>query len=220
MHSIDRRTLHEPMHDEQLSCLNLTDRRRTAVRFLGQQSEMMIDDTCPQAGEMRSFWEGTTKCWTNEMRQDDTWEGNRHHSHIFPLFRSHLTRDTAAMFPFCRNPVVSTKHECRNLHLPSRMPRRKGDAWFWCCQKYTRECRGRRNKRGFGVAKMIQRVQHPRRLLRCHRISTTGSRRRDVVICRSDPERMAREREMRASCLEPSSTTRAKSRKPTSPHSR
>ena len=30
------------MHDEQLSCLNLTERWRTPVRFLGQQSEMMI----------------------------------------------------------------------------------------------------------------------------------------------------------------------------------
>ena len=80
MHSIDRRTLYESMHDEQLSCLNLTERRRTTVRFLGQQSEMMIDDTCPQAGQMRSLWKGTTKFRTNEMPQDDTWEANRHHS--------------------------------------------------------------------------------------------------------------------------------------------
>ena len=79
----------------------------------------MIDDTCPQAGEMRSLWKGTAKFWTNEMPQDDTWEANRHHSHIFPLFRSQLTRDTTAMFPLRQNPVVSTKHECRNPHLPA-----------------------------------------------------------------------------------------------------
>ena len=72
----------------------------------------MIDNSCPQASYMRSLWKGTTKFWTNEMPHDDTWEADRHHSHIFPLFRSHLTRDTAAMFPF-----RSTKHECRNPHL-------------------------------------------------------------------------------------------------------
>ena len=54
VHSVARRTLFDPMHDEQPFCHNLTERRRTTVRFLGQQSEMMIDDTWPQAGEMRS----------------------------------------------------------------------------------------------------------------------------------------------------------------------
>ena len=53
------------------------------------------------------------------MPQDDTLEANRHHTHRFPLFRSHLTRDTAAMFPLRQNPVVSTKHECRSPHLPA-----------------------------------------------------------------------------------------------------
>ena len=53
------------------------------------------------------------------MPQDDTWEPNRHHSHILPLFRSHLTRDTAAMFPLFQNPVASTEHESRNLRLPA-----------------------------------------------------------------------------------------------------
>ena len=30
-----------------------------------------------------------------------------------------LTRDTAAMFPLHQNPVASTEHECRSLHLPA-----------------------------------------------------------------------------------------------------
>ena len=53
------------------------------------------------------------------MPQDDTWEPNRHHSHILPLFRSHLTRDSAAMFPLFQNPVASTEHECRDHRLPA-----------------------------------------------------------------------------------------------------
>ena len=72
-----RRTLFDPLHDEQPSCHNLTERRRTTVRFLEQQREMMIDDTWPQAGEMRSLRKGTTEFWTNDMPQDDTWEANR-----------------------------------------------------------------------------------------------------------------------------------------------
>ena len=43
---------------------------------------------------------------------------NRHHSQILPFFRSHLTRDTAAMFLLLQNPVASTEHECRDPHLP------------------------------------------------------------------------------------------------------
>ena len=78
----------------------------------------MIDDTWPQASEMQSLWKGTTEFWINDMPQDDTWERNRHHSHILPLFRSHLTRDTTAMFPLLQNPVASTEHECREPHLP------------------------------------------------------------------------------------------------------
>ena len=141
VHSIARRTLFDPMHDEQPFCQNLTERRRTTVRFLGQHSEMMIDDTWPQAGEMRSLWKGTTEFWTDDMPQDDTWEANRHHSHILPLFRSHLTRDTAAMFPSLQNTVTSTEHECRDPHLPAvshtENAEEEGDAWFWCCQNYT-----------------------------------------------------------------------------------
>ena len=98
------------MHDEQPFCQDFTERRRTTVGFSGQQSEVTIDDTWPQAGEMRSIWKVVTEFWTNDMPQDDTWEANRHHSHILPLFRSHLTRDTAAMFPPPPNPVLSTTH--------------------------------------------------------------------------------------------------------------
>ena len=106
------------MHDEQPFCNNLTERRRTTVKILGQQSEMLIDDSWPQAGEMRSLWKGTTEFWTSDMPQDDTLEPNRHHSHILPLFRSHLTRDSAAMFPLFHNPVASNEHGCRDPHLP------------------------------------------------------------------------------------------------------
>ena len=35
VHSIARRTLFDPMHDEQPFCHNLTERRRATVRFLG-----------------------------------------------------------------------------------------------------------------------------------------------------------------------------------------
>ena len=118
VHNITRLTLFDPMHDEQTFCNNLTERKRTTVKFLGQQSEMLIDDMWPQAGEMRSLWKGTTEFWTNDMPQDDTWEPNRHHSHILPLFRSHLTRDSAAMFPLFQNPVASNEHGCRDSHLP------------------------------------------------------------------------------------------------------
>ena len=55
VHGIARRMLFDPVHDEQPFCQDLTERRRTAVKFLGQQSEMTIDDTWPQTGEMRSL---------------------------------------------------------------------------------------------------------------------------------------------------------------------
>ena len=129
------------MHDEQPFCRNLTERRRTTVGFLGQQSEKTIDDTWPQAGEMRSLWKGTTEFCANDMPQDDTWEPSRHHSSIFPLFCNHMTRNAVAMFPLPLNPVASTEHEMPRspffllCHTP-RMPRRKGDAWIWACQNY------------------------------------------------------------------------------------
>ena len=53
VHGIARRTLFDPKHDEQ------PERRRTTVRFLGQQCEMTID-TWPQVVEMRTLWKGTT----------------------------------------------------------------------------------------------------------------------------------------------------------------
>ena len=102
------------------------------------------DAAFPEGRRLRQGGEGTTEFWTNDMPQDDTWEPNRHHSHMLPLFRSHLTRDTAAMFPLFKNPVASTEHGCRDP--------------FACCVTH-RECRGRRKKRGFGVAKIIQCVQ-------------------------------------------------------------
>ena len=105
----------------------------------------------------------------------------RHHSQILPLFRSHLTRDTAAMFPLPQNTVTSTEHECRDPHLPTVSHTENAEEEGRCVV--------------LGLPKIIQRVQHPpRRLLRCHRISTTGSRRRDGAACWSDPGRMARER--------------------------
>ena len=137
VHGIARRTLFDPTHDEQPFCHNLTDRRRTSVKFLGQQSERMIDDTCPQTGGMRSLW---------KARQSlTTWEPNRRHGHILPLFRSHLTRDTAAMIPLFQNPIASTEHGVPGSPLV-------------CCITH-RECRGRWEKRGFGVAKISQCVQ-------------------------------------------------------------
>ena len=106
------------MHDEEPFCQDLTEHRRKTVRFLGQPSEMTIDDTWPQAGEMRSLWKGTTELCTNDMPQDDTWKPNRHHSSMSPLFRNHLTRNAVAMFPPPPNPVASIENGCRDSHLP------------------------------------------------------------------------------------------------------
>ena len=79
----------------------------TSLNAGGQQSNswsnrarLLIDDTWPQAGEMRSLWKGTTDFWTCDMPQDDTWEPNRHRSHILPLFRSDLTRENSSYVPF------------------------------------------------------------------------------------------------------------------------
>ena len=64
---------------------------------------------------------------------------------------------------------------CPLCHTP-RMPSGKGDAWFWGCQNYT-AC-----------------TAPTTMLLWCHRISTTGSRQRDVAACWSSLGRMTRER--------------------------
>ena len=77
VHGIARRTLFDRMHDEQPLCQDLTECRRTTVRFLGQQSEVTIDDTWQLVGEMRSLWKGTIEFWTNDMPQGGTWEPNR-----------------------------------------------------------------------------------------------------------------------------------------------
>ena len=91
--------------------------RRTAVRFLGQQSEVTVDDTWPQAGEARNLWKGITEFWTDDMLQDATWRPNRHHSNFIPLFRNHVTQDTAAMFPPPPSPVISVEHGYRDSRL-------------------------------------------------------------------------------------------------------
>ena len=136
VHGIARRTIFDTMLDEQPFCQDVTERRRTTVRFLRQQSEMTIDDTWPQAGEMRSLWKGTTELWTHDMPQDDTWKPNRHHSNILQLFRNHLTRNAVAMFPLPPNPVASTEHGCRDSHLPA-VP-------------HTEDAEEKRETRGFG----------------------------------------------------------------------
>ena len=98
---IARRTLFDPMHDEQPFCQDLTDFRKTTVKFLGQQREMTIHDTWPQTGEMRSLWKGTTAFGTRDMPQDDTWKPNRHH----------WTRNAVDMPPSLVNPVAQAEHE-------------------------------------------------------------------------------------------------------------
>ena len=117
VHGIARRTLFEPMHDEQPFCSNLTERRRTTVRFLGHRSEVTIDDTWPQAGEMRNLWKGITEFWTDDMSQDATWRPNRHHSNIIQLFRNHVTQNAVAMFPPPPSPVISIEHGYRDSRL-------------------------------------------------------------------------------------------------------
>ena len=68
-----KRTLFDPMHDDQPACLNLTERKRTAIDFQGREAR----------SEFR----------TRDMPQDDdTWKPNRHHSNITPLLRNHLIR--------------------------------------------------------------------------------------------------------------------------------
>ena len=76
VHGIARRTLFDPMHDEQPFCQYLTARRRTTVRFLGQQSEITIDDTSPQLGEMRSLLEKYYRIWDTNKICHRTTPGN------------------------------------------------------------------------------------------------------------------------------------------------
>ena len=103
----------------------------------GQQSEMKIDDTWPQKGEMRIFWNSTTEIWTKDLSKDDTWQPNEHTSQQHFFFAFYLTRNAVAMFPLILNLVASTEHECRGPICPlCHTPRRKGDAWFCGCQNY------------------------------------------------------------------------------------
>ena len=90
VHSIARRTLFDPLHDEQPFCHNLTERRRTTVRFLGQQNELLLvipghkQVRCEACGRARQSFGHP-----NDMPQD------------------------------VQNPVASTEHECRDSHLPA-----------------------------------------------------------------------------------------------------
>ena len=132
VHGIARRTLFDPMHDEQPFSSNLTERRRTTVKFLGQQSELLIDDTWPQAGEMRSLWKGTTEFWTSDMPHDDTWEPDRHTSSLSQSFDPRHS----SYIPFISRillPQLSMSAGiplCLLCYIP-RMPRKKEEAWFW-----------------------------------------------------------------------------------------
>ena len=40
-----------------------------------------------------------------------------------------------AMFPSFQNPINSNEYGCGDPH--PRMPRKKEEAWYWCCQNYT-----------------------------------------------------------------------------------
>ena len=57
VHGIARRTIIDPMHDEQPFCQNLTERRRTTARFLGQEKLQSHKDIAVQYID---FCEATT----------------------------------------------------------------------------------------------------------------------------------------------------------------
>ena len=130
------------MHDEQPFCSNLTERRRTTVKFLGQQSEMLIDDTWPQqvrceaSGRARQSF-GQVTCHKMTLGNQQTSQ-----SHISALPQS-FDRDTAAMFSLFQNPVASTEHECRDPNLPVVLHTENAEE----------------EGSGFGVGKFLQCVQ-------------------------------------------------------------
>ena len=210
VHGIARRTLFDPTHDEQPFCQNVTERRRTTVRFLGQQSEMSIDDTWRQAGEMRSLWKGTTEFGTNGMPQDDTWKPNRHHSNIFPRFRNRLTRNAGAMFPPPLNPVASTEHEWRDHRLPA-VPHTE-DA----------EEKGRRVVLGMSEPSNVYSSQHhdPSGATESQDAAAEAadpcSQRQGMSAPPGQPLSKWHGKGTRVSCAGPSSTTRARSLEPAS----
>ena len=148
VHGIARRTLVDPTHDAQQFCQYLTERRRTTLKILGQQSEMTVDDTWLQTGEMRSLWKGTTEFWTRDLPQDDTWEPNRHHSNLIPVVRNHMTRTAVAMPPSFVNTVAQAERDRRDSNFVRS-----------CHNTEDAKEKGRRVVLGF--ARIIQRVQHP-----------------------------------------------------------
>ena len=122
VYGIARRTQSDPMHDEQPFCQGLTERRRTTVRFLGQQSEVTIDDTLAQAGEMRNLWKGITEFWRRHAigRHLETHETSQQHNpalsqtrpEVGDVGRASPCQD-CALFGAC----VRSKLACGSLRL-------------------------------------------------------------------------------------------------------
>ena len=130
------------------------------------------------------------------MKQDDTWESNRHHSNIFPLFRNHLTRNAVAMFPLPPNPFASSEHECRDPHLPA--------------VSHTEDAEEKRRRvfffgRGAGVAELSN-------VYSTHHDYTSGAT--ESQDAATEAANTSSQRGIRVSCVEPSSTTRARSLDP------
>ena len=137
---------------------NARFRGRTTVRFLGQQSEVNIDGTWPQMGEMRSLWNGTTEFGKEDMPKDGTWEPNRHYSEIRQLFRNHLNRTAGAMHP----PFVSTVAQTEHVRRDS----------FLSVMSHAEDAKGKGRHVVLASSGIIPRVQHPpRRPLLCHSTS-------------------------------------------------
>ena len=213
VHGIARRTLFDPANDEQPFCQGLTERRRTIVRFLGQQSEVTIDDTWPQAGEVRSLWKGITEFWTDDMPRTPPGEPKIHQSNIIPFFRNHVTQNAVAMFPPPPNPVISIEHGYRDYRLSS-VPHTE-DA----------EEKGRRVVLGMSELSNVYSSHHyePSGTTESQYAATEAAdpscqrqdyQRRDVDTSWSSPGQMAREMEIRVSCAGPSSTTKERSLEP------
>ena len=144
----------------------------------------------------------------SDMPQDDTWQPYRHHSNIFPLFRNHLTRNAVAMFLPPLNPVASTEHECRDAHLPV-VPHTE-DA----------EEKGRRVVLGVPELSNVHSTTTPPgpqylKMLPLKQQTQAVNDRIPAKGCRHLLVK-PRQRDMRVSCVESSSTTRAGSLEPAS----
>ena len=165
---------------------------------------------------MRNLWKGTTELWTSDMPQDDTWQPNRHHSNMFPLFRNHLTRNAVAMFPPLLNLVTSTEHECRDPHLPA-VPHTE-DAE----EKGRRVVVGRWQNYPTCTAPTTTTPPVPQNLkMLLLRQQTQNIQRQDPSEGMSPPLGQALgnwhgKGDLRVSCVEPSSTTRARLLEPAS----